>query len=102
MSTKNEIFIVLIFNNRKVEWHIVDSSYTIAHIYKDLERLFNIKKCMLDIEKHNFIKPSKILLQPLIRNPVGCDIHITIEDELVNHCVQNNRNRFRSKLPVWS
>ena len=25
-----------------------------------------------------------------------------IEDELVNHCVQNNRNRFRSKLPVWS
>lgn len=100
MSTGNEVFIVLIFNKRNVDWHIVDSSYTIAHIYKDLETLFNIKKCMLDIEKHNFIKPSKILLQPLIRNPVGCDIHITIKDESVDRCVQNNRNRFRSNLPV--
>ena len=99
---KKTMYLVFIFNRRKVEWHLVDSTYTIANIFEDLEKIYNIKKCILDIENHTFIKSSKILLQPLIRNSTGCDIHITIKDELVDRFSQNNNRHFLPILPVLS
>ena len=84
------MYLVFIFNRRKVVWHQANSDYTIADIFEYLEKVFQIKKCMLDIEQHTFFKPNNLLLQPLLRNHAGCDIHVSMKDRLVDRCVQNN------------
>lgn len=84
------MYLVFILNRRKVSWHEVSSDYTIADIFEYLEKVFQVKKCMLDIEQHTFFKPNKLLLQPLLRNHAGCDIHVSMKDRLVDRFAQNN------------
>jgi hypothetical protein len=90
------MYLVFIFNRRKVVWHEANSNYTVADVFKDLENIYNVKKCMLDIEQHTFFKPNNLLLQPLMRNRAGCDIHVSMKDRLVDRCVQNNTHRVQS------
>ena len=90
------MYVVFIFNRRKVVWHEANSNYTVADVFKDLENIYNVKKCMLDIEQHTFLKPNNLLLQPLMRNRAGCDIHVSMKDRLVDRCVQNNIHRVQS------
>lgn len=90
------LYIVFIFNRRKVIWHEANSNYTVANVFEDLENIYDVKKCMLDIEQHTFLKPNNLLLQPLLRNRGGCDIHVSMKDRLVDHCVQNNTRRIQS------
>ena len=90
------MYLVFIFNRRKVVWHEANSNYTVADVFKDLENIYNVKKCMLDIEQHTFLKPINLLLQPLMRNRAGCDIHVSMKDRLVDRCVQNNIHHVQS------
>lgn len=78
MYTKNEeLTIIFIFNNHDVVWHAMDGNCTISDIFQELKDKFNIKKCMLDIEQHTFVKPVNLLLKPILHKGIGCDIHVT-------------------------